>query len=54
MVADQDDVRVAFKDSLFSLLMHFSGLQAEQARPFGLNIHVLIVVASLKLDIAMF
>ncbi|OQV09597.1 hypothetical protein CLAIMM_13704 [Cladophialophora immunda] len=59
MLADRDkDVRVRFKDSLFSLLMHFSGLQGEQAQLFGLNdptgggIHILIFVASLKLDIA--
>src|SRR6266480_1773822 len=38
--------------------MHFSSLQGEQARLFGLNnptsggIHVLIFVASLKLDVA--
>ncbi|KIX00572.1 uncharacterized protein Z518_09637 [Rhinocladiella mackenziei CBS 650.93] len=38
MLADQKkDVRVRFNDSLFSLLMHFSGLQAEEARLFGLN-----------------
>ncbi|KIW74850.1 hypothetical protein Z517_11620 [Fonsecaea pedrosoi CBS 271.37] len=59
MLVDQDkDVRVRYKDSLFSLIMHFSGLQGEQAQLFGLNdptgggIHVLIFVASLKLDVA--
>ncbi|OAP54571.1 hypothetical protein AYL99_11019 [Fonsecaea erecta] len=59
MLADREEnVRVRFKDSLFSLLIHFSGLQGEPARLFGLNdpmrggIHVLIFVAGLKLDVA--
>lgn len=58
MLADQNkDVRVRFKDSLFSLFIYFSSLQGGQARLFGLNnptsggIYVLIFVTSLKLDI---
>lgn len=52
------DVLVSFKDSLFSLLMHFTGLQGQPARLFALNsptgggVHVLIFVSSLKLDVA--
>ncbi|OCK77244.1 hypothetical protein K432DRAFT_461196 [Lepidopterella palustris CBS 459.81] len=54
----EKDVRVSFKDSLFSALMHFTGLQGQQARLFGLNnptgggVHILIFVSSLKLDVA--
>ena len=51
------DVRVTFKDGLFSMFMQFSGLQGKQAHLFGLNnpddggIHVLIFVSCLRLDI---
>lgn len=50
--------RMAFKDSLFSLFMHSSGLQGNPARLFGINnpanggIHILIFVSHLRLDLA--
>jgi MYND finger len=54
----QKDPRVDFKDGLFSLFMHFTGLQGGQANVFGLHkagaggVHVLLIVSALKLDIA--
>jgi hypothetical protein len=54
----QKDPRVDFKDGLFSLFMHFTGLQGAQTSTFGLHkagaggVHVLLFVAALKLDIA--
>ena len=54
----QKDVRINFKDSLFSLFMHFSGLQGQQARVFGVNnpghggVHLLVFVSCLRLDLA--
>ncbi len=53
-----NDVRVGFKDGLFSMFMHFSGLQGRKAYIFGINnpngggIHILIFVSCLRLDIA--
>ena len=53
------DTRVNFKDSLFSLFMHFSGLQGKngQQRIFGLcdpsggiGVHTLILPSCLRLD----
>jgi hypothetical protein len=55
---DHKDVRINFKDSLFSMFMHFTGLQGQPARIFGLNnpnaggVHVLIFISCLRLDIA--
>ena len=52
------DARVDLKDSLFSMFMHFSGVQGQQARVFGINnpddggFHILIFVSGLKLDLA--
>lgn len=49
--------RVNFKDSLFSLFMHFTGLQGGKANIFGLNlpdgggVHILIFVSELRLDL---
>ena len=54
----QQDARINFKDSLFSLFMHFSGLQGQHARIFGINnpghggIHILVFVSCLRLDLA--
>ncbi|MCJ1288093.1 hypothetical protein MMC26_007447 [Xylographa opegraphella] len=54
----QKDARVDLKDSLFSLFMHFSGVQGQQARVFGINdpdqggVHILVFVSCLKLDLA--
>jgi hypothetical protein len=54
---DHKDVRVNFKDSLFSLFMHFCGLQGQKARVFGINnpknggVHVLVFVCYLRLDL---
>ena len=56
--AKQKDVRINFKDSLFSMFMHFSGLQGQQARVFGVNnpghggVHILVFVSCLRLDLA--
>lgn len=56
--AKQKDARINFKDSLFSLFMHFSGLQGQQARVFGVNnpdhggVHILVFVSCLRLDLA--
>lgn len=52
------DARINFKDSLFSIFMHFSGLQGQQARVFGINdpdhggVHILVFVSCLRLDLA--
>lgn len=49
--------RVSFKDSLFSLFMHFTGLQGGKSRIFGLDyptgggVHVLIFVSCVRLDV---
>jgi hypothetical protein len=49
--------RVGFKDSLFSLLMHFPGLQGGKSRIFGLDhptgggVHILILVSCMRLDV---
>ena len=49
--------RVNFKDSLFSLFMHFSDLQGQRAKAFGLTmpalggVHILPFVSKLKLDV---
>jgi hypothetical protein len=54
----EKEVRVSFKDSLFSLVIHFTGLQGQKAHIFGLNkltgggIHILILGSNLKLDVA--
>jgi hypothetical protein len=51
------DIRIAFKDSLFSIFMHFTGLQGQRTLLFGLDnptsggIHVLILISCLRLDI---
>ena len=52
------DARLNLKDSLFSLFMHFSGLQGQQARVFVITnpdhggIHILVFVSCLRLDLA--
>jgi len=52
------DARNNLKDSLFSMFMHFSGLQGEQAQVFGINnprdggIQILVFVSCIRLDIA--
>ncbi|KAI4126246.1 MAG: hypothetical protein LQ347_005055 [Umbilicaria vellea] len=56
--ANHMDARVNLKDSLFSLFMHFSGLQGQQARVFGISdpghsgVHILVFVSCLRLDLA--
>lgn len=56
--ADPKDPRINFKDSLFSLFMHSSGLQGRKTSIFGLNnpddggFHILIFVSCLRLDLA--
>ena len=50
--------RLNFKASLFSLFMHFSGLQGRREYAFGLNnptdggIHILLFVSSLRIDLS--
>lgn len=52
------NVRVDFKDSLFSTFMHFTGIQGGQTGIFGLNnpttggVNILIFISSLRLDMA--
>jgi hypothetical protein len=52
------DVRMAFKESLFTMFMAFTGLQGQKTRLFSLNntasegVHVLIFISSLKMDLA--
>jgi hypothetical protein len=51
------DARVSFKESLFSLFMHFTGLQGRKSHIFGLDdpngggIHFLIFVSCMRLDL---
>jgi hypothetical protein len=51
------DARVGFKDSLFSLFMHFTGLQGRKSHIFGLDnptgggTHFLIFVSCMRLDL---
>ena len=57
-IVSHKDARVDLKDSLFSMFMHFSGVQGQKARVFGINdpdhggVHILVFVSSLKLDLA--
>ena len=50
--------RVEFKDSLFSLFVHYSGLQGQRAHIFGINcptdggVQILLFVSSLRLDLS--
>ena len=52
------DVRVGLKHSLFLLFMHFTGLQGDKARIFGIcnpnggGIQILIFVSALRLDLS--
>jgi hypothetical protein len=51
------DARVSFKDSLFSLFMHYPGLQGEKSQVFGLDnpngggVQILIFVSCMRLDL---
>jgi hypothetical protein len=51
------DARMSFKDSLFSLFMHYTGLQGRKAHVFGLDdpdgggVHFLIFVSCMRLDV---
>ncbi|KAK3304728.1 uncharacterized protein B0T15DRAFT_251800 [Chaetomium strumarium] len=54
-----EQTRLDFKDSLFSLLMHYTGLQGgRKAHIFGLSnpsnggVHILLFVSALRLDLA--
>jgi hypothetical protein len=55
--ASRPDARVSFKDSLFSLFMHYTGLQGRKTHVFGLDnpdgggVHILIFVSSMRLDL---
>jgi hypothetical protein len=52
------DVLMAFKESLFTIFMVFTGLQGQQTLLFSLNhttaegVHVLIFISSLRMDLA--
>lgn len=54
----QKDVRINFKDSLFTLFMHFTGAQGSKSHVFGLSnpaaggVHVLLFVSCLRLELA--
>lgn len=54
----QEDLRINFKDSLFSMFMHYTGLQGRQANVFGISnptaggIHIIFFVSSLRLDLS--
>jgi len=54
----ESDVRFAFRDSLFSLFMHFTGLQGQKSdfatlnNPTGGGVHVIILISSVKLDLS--
>ncbi|KAF2477435.1 uncharacterized protein BDR25DRAFT_249394 [Lindgomyces ingoldianus] len=53
----EHDVRFAFRDSLFSLFMIFTGLQGRKSNmttlhnPTGGGVHAIILISSLKLDL---
>ncbi|PGH27643.1 hypothetical protein AJ80_00656 [Polytolypa hystricis UAMH7299] len=53
-----DDARLDFKDSLFSLFMHFTGIQGRKCHGFGLHcstaggVQIVILVSSLRLDMS--
>jgi hypothetical protein len=53
----RSDARVSFKDSLFSLFMHYTGLQGGKSHIFGLDnpagggVHFLIFVSCMRLDL---
>ncbi|KAK6065235.1 hypothetical protein SCUP234_12650 [Seiridium cupressi] len=50
--------RVELKDSLFSLIMHYTGLQGQQASVFGINcreqggVNILLFVSGIRLDLS--
>ena len=56
--AVQKDVRVNFKESLFSQFIHYTGLQGQKAKIFGINspktegVQMIFFVSALRLDIA--
>lgn len=56
--SDHDSVRVAFKDSIFALFMHFTGLQGQHAHIFGIHhlsaggVHIIIIPCHLRFDSA--
>lgn len=58
VAGSKKDARVAFKESLFTMFMGFTGLQGRQTRLFSLNntasegVHVLIFISSLRMDLA--
>ncbi|GAB7350551.1 hypothetical protein MBLNU459_g1132t2 [Dothideomycetes sp. NU459] len=53
-----DSPRVAFKDSLFSLFMQYTGVQGQEAHVFGINqtssggVHIIIMPCNVRLDAA--
>jgi hypothetical protein len=55
-----EQARLDLKDSLFSLFMHYTGLQGRRAHIFGLSnpspggggVHILLFVSALRLDLA--
>ena len=52
----ESDSRFDFRDSLFSMFMHFTGLQGQQTHVMGLSnptgggVHLIVLISSLKLD----
>lgn len=58
VMGSKTDVRMAFKESLFTMFMGFTALQSQQTRLFSLNhttaggVHVLIFISNLRMDLA--
>ncbi|KAF2793232.1 hypothetical protein K505DRAFT_417911 [Melanomma pulvis-pyrius CBS 109.77] len=57
VAGSKTDVRMAFKESLFTMFMSFTALQRQQTRLFSLNhttaggVHVLIFISNLRMDL---
>ncbi|KAI0450370.1 hypothetical protein F5B21DRAFT_491381 [Xylaria acuta] len=56
--SDGEQLRLDFKESLFSIYAHFSGLQGKRHHMFGLNnasnggIHIVILASNLRINLA--
>ncbi|KAI0437035.1 hypothetical protein F4803DRAFT_571387 [Xylaria telfairii] len=56
--SDGEQLRLDFKESLFSIFVHFSGLQGNKHHIFGLNnaanggIHILILASDLRINLS--
>ena len=58
VAGSKTDVRLAFRESLFTMFITFAALQGQQTRLFSLNhttaggVHVLIFISNLRIDLA--